>query len=249
MREAKVGHHRPHTAALLGHQHDVGGLEVAVDHARPMRRRQSLDHLADDGQGLALAHRPVAQPRFQGPPRQQLHGEEGHPLLAVAMMGDVENPADVRVGDLARQVDLARETLESSWHAGDLGAHRLQRHAPADLFVLRLVDVSHAPMAQETNDPEPFGQQLPRGESAAGGGYWPDDHRPVVAPGHGPADGRRLGRRIGRWRRAGHAHAVYRGGRSPRGRFLSGNEGYCTTGPGAEVPVPSSSGACRHSTR
>ncbi len=124
------------------------------------------------------------------------------------VIGDVEDAADVGVGDLARQLDLAPEAFDRQTVGGDLGAHRLERDALAQLEVLDLVDLAHAALRQEASHPVAAGDDLAGGEDlwrpAAGrhGGQLGDVGGAGVAGRrrHGGPDGSAHHRR--RWRGA-----------------------------------------------
>src|SRR6202043_2758704 len=107
--------------------------------------------------------------------------------LFQAVAEQVEDAAHIRVGDLAGQLDLAPEAVEGAFEVGDLGAHRLQGYALAQLEILGLVDVPHPAMADEADDLEAPRQHLP---------------------------GRQMDRRRPRPSRAGPAFAPHRRGRS-----------------------------------
>jgi hypothetical protein len=164
--KAEVSHHGAQPARGRD-QHDVGRLEIAVDHSGIVRRRQPLPHLAHDRQRFLEAQLAVAaQPLLERLAGEQLHAEEAdlRPLsfrLLQAVAEQVEDAAHIRVGDLAGQLDLAPEAVEGAFEVGDLGANRLQGYAVAQLEILGLVDVPHAAVADEADDLEAPRQHLP----------------------------------------------------------------------------------------
>ena len=77
---------------------------------------------------------------------------------------ELEDPADVPVGDAPRELDLALEALERRGIVRGRGADRLERHALGELEVLGLVDLAHAALRQEAQDAIAIGQDEPRPE-------------------------------------------------------------------------------------
>src|SRR5262249_46316417 len=86
-----------------------------------------------------------------------------------AVMAHVEDAAYVRVRDLPCQVDLALEALGGLLVESDLGADRLQGHAPAQLDVLGLVHLAHAAAGHEAQDLVAVGDQLAGAEHRTAG--------------------------------------------------------------------------------
>lgn len=147
--EAEVGDDRA-SRPFGFREHDVARLQVAMDDPGLVGGVEGPGDLPGHGQRLLRGHRAGApEPLRQGLALQQLHGEEDE----AAMEGDVEDAADVRVGDLARELDLAPEPLDRELVAGDVPAHGLERHPLAQLLVLDLVDLAHAAAGQEAEDP------------------------------------------------------------------------------------------------
>ena len=89
---------------------------------------------------------------------------------------EVEDAADVGVGDPPGQQHLALQAPDGLGVAGQIGGQRLQRHLLVQQLVLGLVDLAHAAAPDEAVDP------VAVGDDAAGG------------QGRGPAGGRGLGR-------------------------------------------------------
>ncbi len=73
--------------------HDVGRLQVAVDHPVAVGGSERVGDLGGDHDGLRQRHRTAGQPVRQGPPFQVLHHEE-HTFL---VLSDIVQGADVRV--------------------------------------------------------------------------------------------------------------------------------------------------------
>ena len=125
--------------------HDVLGLEVAVDHPQPVRFGQAAaDAFGDRQQPLGGQASPAAQYLGQLPALDVLHGQVVGPVL----LAQVEDPTDVAVGDLARQLDLVAEARQKALVGGPLRGDHLERHLLADLAVEDLVDDAHPPLAE-----------------------------------------------------------------------------------------------------
>jgi hypothetical protein len=94
------------------------------------------------------------------------------------MLGDVVDPAHVRVRDTARRLDLLLEKLERLGVC-DAGLDRLERHALIEHSVLGLVYFPHSAASNEADDPEALGHQLVRLKHRAGLAGHGKVHRPV----------------------------------------------------------------------
>src|SRR5688572_33238635 len=90
--------------------------------------RESGRHLPQQRQNLLLAHWAVAtEPLEQRLAIEQLHGHEDHVVaLYRAMSEQVEESANVRVGDLARESNFAAESLNDARLLRDLDAYGLE---------------------------------------------------------------------------------------------------------------------------
>src|SRR6185436_21067924 len=75
--------------------------------------------------------------------------------------------ADVAVGDLAGEVDLALEPLQCRLVGGDVGADGFQRHVVAERGVEGVVDLAHAALGEEALDAVAAGHQLAGEEGGA----------------------------------------------------------------------------------
>ena len=132
--------------APLGVDHQVLGLEVAVDDARRVRVREpgehALEHAAELGR-LEPTH-----PRAQRTARHVLHGDVTHPVV----LEDVEHGDDALVVERAGQPRLADEPAD---HLGVLALELqqlLQRHEPVELDLAGQVHASHPAPAQLPHD-------------------------------------------------------------------------------------------------
>ena len=87
-------------------EHDVVGLEVAVDDAGGVRVLEAAQDLADDLERARRRHRPGRDRRGQRLAREELHDQEQRALRRAAEVGDGD---DVRVGEAAGRLGLALE--------------------------------------------------------------------------------------------------------------------------------------------
>ena len=117
-RDAEVGDQR---AAVV--QQDVLGLDVAVDHAVPVRVVERVGDLARDphrvvDRELLLAVEPVAE---------RLALDERHDVVEEAVgLARVEQREDVRMLQIGGELDLGEEPLGAE-HRGELGVQHLER--------------------------------------------------------------------------------------------------------------------------
>ena len=142
--EAEIQHLHP----ALDRHHDVGGLEIAVQDALLVRRRQRLGDL--DAECGHVAHRQRAGREAGGQrlARHQLHDQEVGAGVAV----EVVDGGDARVVEpRERQRLLAEPPAPRLVGERPLGQH-LDRHLAAEPLVLRAVDDPHGPRAQLLQD-------------------------------------------------------------------------------------------------
>src|SRR5262249_40616239 len=142
--------------------------------------------------------RPALQPFGEGLSLQELHGEE-EDLLRVRLGGEqLEDPADVSVGDSPGEEDLATETLAHRRVAGQRGQDELEGHPGPEGPVLGLGDDAHSAARDDPDDLEALledvsrsdrdsarsrGPGCPEGEGAAG-----FSHGRTLPPGSMSAD-------------------------------------------------------------
>ncbi len=164
-------HGVPPAALGRGDQKHVLALEVAVHDAGGVRRPSAAAIWRTSGRASSTSIAPLApQPGGERLALEQLHGEEDHrPAGREVVEADVEDAADVGVGDPARQVDLTLEALDRAGLAGVLRVDGLESQPLAQLEVLGLVDLAHAAAGDEADDPVAPADELARRENRGGG--------------------------------------------------------------------------------
>ena len=80
------------------------------------------------------------------------------------MVPEVEDPAHVRVRDLARQLNLVPEAADRNGVCGNLGANGLQGYADFQVEILRLVNFPHATLTDEADDSKTVRNDVMRGK-------------------------------------------------------------------------------------
>ena len=76
------------------------------------------------------------------------------------MLEQVEDPADVRMGDPSRQLDFAAKTLIHALIRCDVRPDRLQRNAFTQRKILGLVELPHSAARDEAHDTKPLAEQI-----------------------------------------------------------------------------------------
>jgi hypothetical protein len=144
-RQPKI-HDKDLAAAI---DHDVGRLQVAVQHAFFVRRRQARAQLA---RGLQrLIHRQPPDTPQQGTeilPVHVLHGDVVQPLH----LADVVNPAHVGMRHLARDAHFIIEARQRAFVASGGFRQELQRHHLSQRQVRGAIDLTHAAPPQQPGD-------------------------------------------------------------------------------------------------
>ena len=95
-----------------------------------------------------------------------LHGDEGHAFG----LADVVDAADVGVGNLARDADLAVEAFEQAEIVGGLFGQEFEGDRLAEGEVGGAVNFTHAAAAQQSDDAVTAGNQGTGNEAAFFGG-------------------------------------------------------------------------------
>ena len=153
--------HDDHFAALV--DHDVLRLEVAMDHAAVVRRRQPGAELARRLEGLVGGQPADAQQqRREVFAIHVLHGDERHAFD----FADVVNAADVGVGDQARHAHFAVESLQQALIARRLFGQELQGYGLSERQVGGAIDLAHSAAAEQSDDAVAPAEQGSRDEAA-----------------------------------------------------------------------------------
>jgi hypothetical protein len=129
-------------------QHDVGGLEVAMDDAAAMRtveRAGDFDPVARD---LASWQRSFLEAGGEGFALEVLH----HQVVEVVLAPNVVERADVRVRELGDGAGFALEAGADLGIRGEVGGEDLDGDRAAEAGIARLVDLAHSAFAQLLHD-------------------------------------------------------------------------------------------------
>ena len=129
---------------MSGLEEDVLRLDVAVDHAVPVREGQCVQHLAQDSRGIGHGERTLARE----PRAHRLAAHEGHHVIEDALgRAGRDDRHDVRVLQPSDQLDLAPEPVGA--HArGGFGREDLDHDIAIERQVARDEDPGHPTAAQ-----------------------------------------------------------------------------------------------------
>ena len=130
-------------------QHDVAGLDVAVNHALCMRGGERISHLLRDANRLGDRERATCQPFGQGLALDVLHGNEHRAVV----LTDFVDSADVRVIESRCRLRLAQQSGVRRGVGAGRGRQHLDGHAAIERGILAEVDLAHAARAQRPQDP------------------------------------------------------------------------------------------------
>ena len=141
-----------------GHQHDVIGLEVPVNHAILVSERQDTATLLTDRDDLRWRHRPGRLDR----PREALPLDElGDDVeRAVFMLTVIEQRDGVGVIHARVRAGFVDEARDDRFIRRELLVQELDRDELADRFVHGLVDLAHPAAVEEVRDREPARDDL-----------------------------------------------------------------------------------------
>ena len=150
-----------HLAAAV--EHDVGGLQIAMQHALLVGGGETGAELARDLQGL-VAGQPADAPqqRAEVLAIDVLHGEEIQPFD----FAEIVDAADVGVRHLARDADLVAESLERRLMVRDRLGQKFERHRLVERQVVGAVDLAHAALAEHGDDAVAPAEQFSGSEAA-----------------------------------------------------------------------------------
>ena len=130
-------------------EEEVGGLDVPVNDALAVGGLEGVGHVDGDLHDLLDRERAAGEAALERLPLEQLHRDEGAPLVLVRVV----DRADVRVVEGRGRARLALEALDGLAVPGQLVRQELERHRAAQARVLGLVDDTHAAAADLLEDP------------------------------------------------------------------------------------------------
>jgi hypothetical protein len=129
--------------------HDVGRLQISVQHPLLVSRRQTRAKLLGNLDALVPGQTPdAAQQTFQILAVDVLHRQK---VLAIHLV-DVIDPANVGMSELPGQAHLAQKQLKAPRALGDAARQEFERHRMTELQVIGAIDLSHAAPAGEGHD-------------------------------------------------------------------------------------------------
>ncbi|MEZ4296389.1 MAG: hypothetical protein R3B70_15565 [Polyangiaceae bacterium] len=169
-REAEIEDAHRVVAVVAGGQHDVVGLEIAVNEAAPVSRAEAPHDLRhhEDRLGARQAGSLPAQALAERLAREQLHRDVAvrvGPGLDAAVVVDGD---DVGVVDLRGEAGLAKHPLAivggGAVAAACLRGDDLERDEAAQGQVFGLVDDAHAPVPQRAREAVASGDDVIDGE-------------------------------------------------------------------------------------
>ena len=155
----------PHLSTTV--EHDVGRFQVPVQHALLMSRVQSPAQLA--GNVDTLVRRQSPDPSHQSTQIftvDKLHRQKVHPFD----FPDVVHATDIGMGHLAGQSDLVVQQFQPLRIVGQCLGQELQGHRLPQLQVISAVDLAHAPLSQQSDDPVTFVKYRAGDEATVGRG-------------------------------------------------------------------------------
>ncbi len=135
LREAEVGDER----SAAGVDEDVRGLEVAVEHAAPVRVVHGSRDEREEGDARARVPGEPREPILEGSARDELHAEPGPPLV----LAELVDGHDPRVVEARGGGGFEPEALELGCARERRGQH-LERDLAPELRVASAVDDPHA---------------------------------------------------------------------------------------------------------
>ena len=136
-------------ALAVGSNHDVAGLDVAMDGPGVVGTGEAVRHLEHQPGCLRRRNRPALEPRLQRLAVDERHRDERAP---VRQLLDVVNRADVGVIERGRGAGFGNEAPPGVLVPHQLRRQELQRDEPAEPQVLGLVDDAHAARANLGED-------------------------------------------------------------------------------------------------
>src|SRR6185503_7921084 len=122
------------------HEHDVGGLQVAMRDALPVRRVKCVGHLGANFERLRQRQRPFRQTVSKRLAFQVFDNE----VIGVAFAADVIENADVRMVQIRDGVGLALEALAQFRPVGEMTAEDFNRNHAAESRIAGTIYLAHA---------------------------------------------------------------------------------------------------------
>ena len=125
--------------AAFGHE-NICRLDIAVNDARRVRRIESIGNVDSKRQQLFQFKRPPTNTMLERHTVQELHRDEGLPVL----LANVVNGADVGMIQSRGRLGFALKARQSLRILGDIVGKELQRDEAMQPRVFRLIDHAHA---------------------------------------------------------------------------------------------------------
>jgi hypothetical protein len=151
-----------------GGEHDVRGLDVAVNDAAGVGLGEAAGHLCGDGDGLGLGERSAADVLGQRRSLVEGHDDEGS---AVGGLFDTVNDADVGVVEGRGGACLAQKALFVGRAGVELGGKEFEGDDSFQAEVEGAVDDAHASGARDTEDAVVAGDEFSLGEALVQTGH------------------------------------------------------------------------------
>ena len=131
--------------------HDVAGLDVAVDDAALVRLGQRLRHLSRDRERVRGGRAgPRCSALVERPPAHVLHGDEAAAAALALGLADLVDHRDVRVVEGGGHASLAQQPGRRVLVRGRVRAEHLEGHRPVQAEVLGQIHVAHAPVPRRS---------------------------------------------------------------------------------------------------
>jgi hypothetical protein len=153
LRDPRVVGVHPHQIAATGllQQHDVVGLEIAMDHADGVRGiERERDLVGDVERAVQLDRAVFFDQILERLALEELHHEVDRPFGQDAEVGDVD---DVRMIDRGRGARFAQEAMDRLLVARELRVQHFHRDRLLDVDVLALIDGAHPTAAEDLVEP------------------------------------------------------------------------------------------------
>ena len=137
-----------HLHSAVGANHDVGRLQIAMDDAAGVRRRQGIGDRDRDPQHLAEAHAVAWNERIQALPTHVLHHDE---IVAVCRLDFVDGD-DVCVIEGRGGVRFLDETTAAVLVADAVRRQHFDRDFAIQSRIARAIHLAHSACADERED-------------------------------------------------------------------------------------------------